>query len=129
MTSRSAKSRRFRSDVEKAVALFYEQGGVAPPRIVAKGTGRFAEQLIGIAFENGVKVRKDADLAEILSQLDVESEIPVEVFAAVAEILSYVYQANGTMMETTWEHSATQSGEQGGAMSPTGAVALDEQKP
>ncbi len=125
MAPRSRQSRRFRSDVEKAVALFYEQDGVAPPRIVAKGTGRFAEQLIGIAFENGVKVRKDADLAEILSQLDVDSEIPVEVFAAVAEILSYVYQANGTMMETTWEHYDPQGQEE--ATSLTNDVALDEQ--
>ncbi len=97
----NAASRRFRSDVEKAVALFYEQGGESAPRVVAKGTGRFAEQLIGIAFANGVKVRKDADLAEILLQLDIDSEIPVEVFAAVAEILSYVYRANGTLMEAT----------------------------
>jgi len=40
-------------------------------------------------------VRKDADLAEILDALEIESEIPLEAFAAVAEILTYVYRANG----------------------------------
>ncbi len=80
-----------------AVAL---QGGEDPeslPRVVATGRGSVAEQILQIAFQHGVKVREDADLAEILSTLEVESEIPIEALAAVAEILSYVYRANGRM--------------------------------
>lgn len=52
---------------------------------------------MALAFANGVKVREDADLAELLSAVDLESEIPLEAFTAVAEILSYVYRANGAM--------------------------------
>jgi len=45
-------------------------------------------------FEAGVKVRQDADLAQMLAAVDIGADIPVEAFAAVAEILSYIYQTN-----------------------------------
>ena len=79
-----------------AVALRYDISGVSLPRVVASGPGHVAEQIMNLAFANGVKVREDADLAEILSVVDVESEIPAEAIVAVAEILSYVYRANGS---------------------------------
>ena len=44
-----------------------------------------------------LKVRSDADLVEILQAVDLESEIPIQAFQAVAEILAYVYRANGMM--------------------------------
>ena len=78
-----------------AIALQYEPGRESAPRVVATGRGAVAEQILAIAFANGVKVRQDADLAEILSVLEVDSIIPVEVLATVAEILAYVYRANG----------------------------------
>jgi len=78
-----------------AVAVGYEAGVDQAPRVLAGGHGRVAEQILEIAFANGVKVREDADLAELLSSIDLESEIPPEAFAAVAEILIYVYRANG----------------------------------
>ena len=64
------------------------------PRVVASGRGSVAEQILEIAWANDIKVREDADLVEVLSAIDAESEIPIEVFATVAEILSYVYRAN-----------------------------------
>jgi len=67
------------------------------PRVIAAGRGTVAEQILALAFANGVKVREDADLAELLSAVDLDSEIPLEAFTAVAEILSYVYRANGAM--------------------------------
>jgi len=66
----------------------------AIPRVVATGRGEFAEIILDIAFSNGIKVRRDADLAEILAAVDLDSEIPVEAIIAVAEILRYVYKAN-----------------------------------
>lgn len=77
----------------KAVALSYDHTTADAPRIAATGRGAIAEQILAIAFANGVKVREDADLVEILSLIDVDSPIPLEAFAAVAEILRYVYQA------------------------------------
>lgn len=77
-----------------AVALADQKPGERAPKVVAGGRGKVAEQILQIAFQNGVRVREDADLAQLLSAIDIESEIPLEAFAAVAEILIYVYQAN-----------------------------------
>ena len=70
-----------------------EDGNI--PIITAAGRGKLAEQILQLALENGVKVRSDADLAEILAKIELESPIPSEAFMAVAEVLSYVYRANG----------------------------------
>jgi len=83
---------------QKAVALSDQSESGTRPRVIASGHGGFAEQILQIAWANDIKVREDADLVEILSAIDVESEIPIEAFAAVAEILSYVYRANAGLV-------------------------------
>lgn len=72
-------------------------------RVTAKGQGRVAEQILAVALAHGVKVREDADLAQVLAAIEIDSPIPLEALAAVAEILRYVYLANaGTPpMEST----------------------------
>jgi len=80
--------------VTKAVALKHERGTGTAPHIVASGKGHVAEQILQIAFAQGIKVREDADLTELLTMLEVDSPIPLEAYAAVAEILAYVYKAN-----------------------------------
>lgn len=80
-----------------AVALEYDKARDALPRVVASGRGATAEQILELAFANGVRVREDADLAEILAAIDLDTEIPVEAIAAVAEILIHVYRANGKL--------------------------------
>ncbi len=77
-----------------AIALDYDLHKSSAPKVVAKGTGCLAEQIIAIAEANGIEVKEDADLAQLLSSVDVDSEIPLEAFTAVAEILSYVYRLN-----------------------------------
>lgn len=66
------------------------------PKVVAAGYGKLAEQIVELAFQNGVKVREDRDLAQMLAAIELESDIPSEALVAVAEILAYVYKANGT---------------------------------
>ncbi len=78
-----------------AVALAEGERPGQAPKVVAGGRGRIAEQILQIAFAQGLKVREDADLAQLLSAIDNEEEIPVEAFAAVAEVLIYLYRANG----------------------------------
>ena len=78
-----------------AVALQDQNDPARNPKVLASGRGALAEQILEIAFARGVKVREDADLAEILAALEIDSEIPVEALAAVAEILTYVYRSNG----------------------------------
>lgn len=66
------------------------------PKVVAAGYGVWAEKIVEMAFQNGVKVREDKDLAQLLAVIELESDIPTEALVAVAEILAYVYKANGT---------------------------------
>ncbi len=65
------------------------------PEITAAGRGKIAEQILELAFANGIKVREDGALAEMLASIEIDSPIPSEAFMAVGEILSYVYRANG----------------------------------
>lgn len=107
-----AKKRKKAVQQKIAVALQHDLATDAIPRITATGRGKLAEQILELAFRNNVKVRHDPDLAEVLSALEVDWEIPVEVFAAVAEILSYVYKANGITAPWEKEKSAEPGSEQ-----------------
>ena len=78
-----------------AVALHHEIGSADAPDVVATGRGKLAEKILELAFANDIKVREDADLAQLLTALDVGEKIPLEAFAAVSEILAYVYRASG----------------------------------
>ena len=64
------------------------------PKVIASGYGKLAEQILEMAFAKGIKVRSDADLAQLLATLDLDTPIPSEAIVAVAEILSRVYEAN-----------------------------------
>jgi len=103
-------------DVKKAIAVKGDgddQG--MPPKIIAKGEGVLAERLLDIAFAEGVKVRKDKDLTELLDAFDVESPIPLEALHAVSLILERVYKENQTM-----------AGEQGDSVAATATQAKGE---
>lgn len=90
-----ADNERKPTDRDKlAVALTYDRGKDEAPRLAAKGKGLIAEQIITLAREHGIEVREDADLANLLAKLDIDMPIPLEAYAAVAEILAYVYKAN-----------------------------------
>lgn len=78
-----------------AAALAYDPSRDGAPRLVAAGRGPVAETIIAIAARHGVAVRENESLAEVLSRLDLGSEIPVALYAAVAEILAYLQRADG----------------------------------
>jgi len=65
------------------------------PEIIAAGRGKIAEKILEMAYENGIDVREDKVLSEMLATIEIDSPIPSEAFMAVAEILSYVYKASG----------------------------------
>ncbi len=80
-----------------AVALGYDMDKQNAPVVLAKGEGHIAEKIIQIALDRGIEIHQDADLIQILKAVDIDSEIPIEAFSAVAEIISYIYKANGKM--------------------------------
>lgn len=80
-----------------AAALAYDPARAAVPRVTAAGRGPIAEQILALARANDVPVHEDPDLAGLLAAVEIDCEIPVEALVAVAEILAYVYRANGRL--------------------------------
>ena len=77
---------------QKAVALSYDEEGQAAPVIVASGVGYMARRIIQAAKDSGVPIYEDNSLATVLTQLDLGSEIPEELYGAIVDI--YVYFLN-----------------------------------
>ena len=82
---------------ERAVALRYDREKEGSPRVVAKGEGLIAQKIREIAEEHNIPIHRDDDLVELLAQVELDREIPVELYGAVAEILSWIYRANEAM--------------------------------
>jgi len=78
---------------KKATALKYEKGKDNAPKLVAKGEGLIAEKILQIAEENGIFIKEDKELVEVLSTLDMYQEIPEELYKVVAEVLLYIYKS------------------------------------
>lgn len=81
-----------------AVALQYDKATDQAPRIVAKGRGLIAEQILAIASENDIVIEANPVLAEALSHVEVDDSIPVELYEAVAAVIGFVLrqsQASG----------------------------------
>jgi flagellar biosynthesis protein len=76
-----------------AVALEYERGSRAAPRITAKGYGHVAEAIIALALENDILIDADPALAQALSGIEIDQTVPVELFEAVAEVIGFVLRA------------------------------------
>lgn len=76
---------------QKAVALKYEQTKDNAPKVTAKGEGKTAQKIIQIAKESGVTLKKDENLVELLSKVELDSEVPPEMYKAVAEVFSFLY--------------------------------------
>lgn len=74
-----------------AVALAYRNGMTAP-RVVAKGRGLIAEEIMHRAQEAGVYVHESAELMALLMQVDLDDHIPPELYIAVAELLAWLYR-------------------------------------
>lgn len=75
----------------EAVALAYRQADAAP-RVVAKGRGLIAEEIIAKAREHGVYVHESPELVALLTQVDIDQHIPPQLYRAVAELLAWLYR-------------------------------------
>ena len=73
----------------RATALSYE--GTGAPTVTAAGQGYVADRIVEVARENGVPIRQDAALAEALAALELDTEIPEDLYVAVAEAIAWAY--------------------------------------
>ncbi len=78
----------------KAIALRYQLEKDNAPRIIAKGSGYVADRILELAREHDVPLHNDPDLVAVLARLNVNQEIPENLYRAVAEILAFVYRLN-----------------------------------
>lgn len=77
--------------MKKAVALRYDHTKEKAPKVIAKGKGETAESIIKIAQLHNLPIRKDEDLIELLSKVEIDREIPENLYIAVAEVFKFIY--------------------------------------
>ena len=78
---------------QTAIALHYDEKSA--PRITAKGQAAVADEIVALAREHDIPLYEDKQLAALLSQLELGSEIPRELYIAVAEVLAFAYMLTG----------------------------------
>lgn len=76
----------------RAAALHYDPERDAAPRLVARGDGHLAERILALAREHGIPVHEDRGLVDVLSRLEIGTEIPPELYRVVAEIIAFIYR-------------------------------------
>ncbi len=81
-------------DPKKAAALRYEPDRDQAPKVVAKGRGKIAEKIVAAAQQHDVPLVEDRNLVQMLEALDLDTDIPAELYRAVAEVLVFVYRLN-----------------------------------
>ena len=81
----------------KAVALKYETEKDSAPRVVAKGRDVIAKKIIETAKAHNVPLYEDKNLVQVLEAIDLDTEIPPELYRAVAEVLAFIYRLNAKL--------------------------------
>lgn len=87
--------------MKKAVALGYDIDKDNAPRVVAKGKGESAENIIKIAQLHNLPIQQDEDLVELLSKVELDREVPEKLYLAVAEVFSFIYKITNQNSSTT----------------------------
>lgn len=77
---------------KQAVALRYQAGSMEAPSVIAKGKGLIADNIIKQAHDHRIPIQEDPSLVEVLGKLDLNQQIPPELYQVVAEILAFVYR-------------------------------------
>lgn len=77
-----------------ALALGYKPDKQNAPKLLAKGKGLIADRIIELAKSKGIPIKQDDDLIKVLYKLEIEEEIPPELYEAVAELLAFIYKLN-----------------------------------
>lgn len=78
-------------DSKQAVALKYDQEKGSAPKVIAKGKGLIAEQIIALAEEHNIHIHENPELLEVLIRLELGDEIPETLYKAIAEVIAFAY--------------------------------------
>lgn len=81
---------------KEAVALSYNKSRQDAPRVLAKGKGLIAEGILERANEHNIPVHEDGSLVELLGKLNINEQIPEDLYQAVAEVFAFIYKADQT---------------------------------
>ena len=111
---------------KKAVALRYDENKDVAPVIVASGLGYMAERIVEMANENGVPVYEDNSLATVLTQLDLGTAIPEELYQAIVDIYAYFLKYNPQKIKEAEEAEAAKRAAEEAAREAENAEAEDE---
>lgn len=84
---------------KKAAALKYDKVKENAPKLKAKGSGHIAKNIIQVAHENDIPIVEDEDLIELLSKVEVDKQIPGNMYKAVAEVFAFLYDASKNTKE------------------------------
>jgi flagellar biosynthesis protein len=84
-----------------ALALSYNSQNGSAPKVVAKGNGIVANNIIQKAKEHNVPIQEDPSLVQLLSQLQINESIPEELYQAVAEVFAFVYRVDQLQKKST----------------------------
>lgn len=82
---------------KQAIALSYKDDQHDAPRVVAKGAGFIAEQILAAAKQNAIPVYQNKALSSMLMAVELDREIPPELYKAVAEVLAYIYRIDQSL--------------------------------
>jgi flagellar biosynthesis protein len=87
---------------KRVIGLKYDQKSA--PKVVAKGYGALADELIAIAKENNIMIHQDAELSEFLNSLELGQEIPRELYIIIAELIAFAFVLQGKFPEK-WKNT------------------------
>ena len=78
--------------MKKAVALRFDKTQESAPRVIATGKGESAKNIIKIAKLHDLPIQKNEDLVELLSKVELNKEVPDNLYRAVAEVFAFIYK-------------------------------------
>ncbi len=87
-----AKEKAAPAERKTAIAMRYDIDRDKAPLIIASGRGPVADEILRIAEDNKIPLYEDPELSKLLSKLELDTEIPPELYTLVAEVLFFVYK-------------------------------------
>lgn len=85
-----------KSHRREAIALSYDEQQMSAPTVIAKGKGLIAKEIVEQAEELGIPIQEDSTLVELLSQININQQIPEELYKVVAEVFAFIYRLDQT---------------------------------